>query len=167
MKAWFANQTLRDQRVLVIGALLVMVAMLWAFVWDPLSRSRAALAVRATQSETDLAWMRGVASELRAGRAQGVATGLDRAGRSLLALADASAREAGFATALKRVEPTSAGRVNIWFEGVAFDAMADWLEMLARQYGVSVEEFVLDRAVATGTVNARLTLVDTIAAAAP
>ena len=84
----------------------------------------------------------------------------DRGGRSLLALADASAREAQLANVLKRIEPVSAGRVSVWLEAAPFDAMAGWLEQLQNRYGIRAEEFSVSLAAAPGQVDARIVLVD-------
>ena len=58
------------------------------------------------------------------------------------------------------VAAAGSGRVNLWFEGVAFDALVGWLEGLRSQFGVSVDEFAVERAVDTGTVNARIGVVE-------
>ena len=52
------------------------------------------------------------------------------------------------------------GRVNLWFERVPFDALATWLESLSRRYGVAVDELQVERAVDTGTVDARIGISD-------
>ncbi len=160
MSAWWRRQSQRDRAVLSIGAAVVALLLAWAWVWYPLTQSRAALAAEAAQAEADLLWLRSVAPELQRLRTSGTATGLDRAGRSLLALADGTAREAGLGGSLVRIEPAGAGRVNLWFERVPFDAMTTWLETLRRQYGVGVDELVAERATDTGTVDARIGVVD-------
>jgi general secretion pathway protein M len=43
-------------------------------------------------------------------------------------------------------------------EGASFDAVADWLDGLARDFGVVATDFSADRAEGTGRVNARVTL---------
>ena len=160
MRAWWLRQTARDRGVMLVGTAVVAVLLLWAFVWYPLAASRDVLAASAAQAEADLAWMRSVAPELSQRRASGAMTGLDRAGRSLLALTDGTAREAGLGGALVRIEPAGVGRVNLWFERVPFDALATWLESLSRRDGVAVDELQVERAVDTGTVDARIGISD-------
>lgn len=160
MSSWWRRQSSRDRTVLSVGMAVVALLLAWAWVWYPLTQSRAALAAEAAQAEADLLWLRSVAPELQRLRASGTATGLDRAGRSLLALADGTARDAGLGGNLVRIEPAGAGRVNLWFERVPFDAMASWLETLRRQYGVGVDELVVERAIDTGTVDARIGVID-------
>jgi general secretion pathway protein M len=84
----------------------------------------------------------------------------DRAGKSLLALADATAREAGLGEAIRHVEPAGARNVKVSFEGANFDALAQWMETLAGGYGVEATELSADRADGAGLVNARVTLQD-------
>ncbi len=158
--AWLARQSRRDRIVLAIGVVFVVATLAWAFVWQPLRSGTASLAEQKRTAEADLAWMREAAASLKASRATGAASGLDRAGRSLLALADATARDAGLGPPLKRVEPVAEGRVNVWLENASFDVCVAWLEDIGRRYGVTVEELSIDRAANAGMVNARLTLVD-------
>jgi general secretion pathway protein M len=82
----------------------------------------------------------------------------DRGGKSLLALADVSARGAGLADALKRVEPSGARSVRVSFEAANFDALIGWVEGLARDYGVEASDFSADRVEGLGLVNARVVL---------
>lgn len=151
----------RERRALVLGGLVIGAALGWAFVWEPLERARARLAADVERLEADLAFMREAAPALRARAAQGDPGALERAGRSLLALADGTAREAGLGLELKRVEPVGEGRVGVWFEGVAFDGLVTWLDGLASRFGVRVEDLRVERSVAAGTVDARVTLRDT------
>lgn len=160
MKAWWARQSARDRTVLAVGGAVIGVSLAWAFLWFPLAASRDALALRVAGAEADLAWMRSVEPELARTRDGGSASGLDRAGRSLLALADGTAREAGLGGALTRIEPVGAGRVTLWFERVPFDAMASWLESLDARFGVRVDELSVERTPDTGAVNARVGIVE-------
>jgi general secretion pathway protein M len=160
MMAWLQRQSPRDRLTLTVGAVVVVLAALWAFAWQPLMDSRRSLRMQVAQAEQHLTWMREVGAELKQQRNTGAASTFDRAGQSLLALADSSVREAGLGSTLKRVEPVSAGRVNVWFEGAGFDQLAGWAEGLAARFGVSVDELTVDRADGTGVVNARVTLID-------
>lgn len=160
MSAWWQRLSVRDRRVLRIGTLVVGAVLFWALLWDPLAQARRTLAADAVRREADLAWMHEVAPQLRAPGVDGAQTLLERGGASLLALADASAREAGLDVALRRVEPVSEGRVNVWFEGASFDQLVAWLDGLGQRYGVGVDELSVDRVEGVGLVNARVGLID-------
>ncbi len=160
MRAWWSNLSERDRRMLSIGSVVVAALLFWALWFDPLLQSRRSLADSVQQAEADLVYMQSASQRLAGLQSTGSASVFDRGGRSLLALADASAREAQLANALKRIEPVSSGRVSVWLEAASFDATALWLEQLQSRYGIRAEEFSVSRAVAPGQVDARIVLVD-------
>ena len=155
---WWQKQSERDRRVLAIGAAVVALLLAWAFVWYPLARARAQLESRVEHERADLAWMSQASGEVQVLRAKGAHGQVDRQGKSLFALADVTARGAGLATALKRVEPTGPKSVRASFEAANFDALIAWVDTLARDYAVQTTDFSADRVEAIGLVNARVVL---------
>jgi general secretion pathway protein M len=156
--AWWNRLQPRERNMLAIGGAICAILLAWAFVWHPLARARADAHARVTRARDDVTWMRsmtGQANELNTKGARGHA---ERQGKSLLALADASARSAGLSGSLKRVEPTGGNSVRVTFEVASFDTMIDWLSQLARDYGVRVSDFSADKVEGLGLVNARVTL---------
>lgn len=160
IRAWWNAQSVRDRRVLVAGGIVVAILLIWALLWIPLSRARASLTAQVAQQRADVAWMRQSLAQARELRTQGARGNVARQGKSLLALADATARADGLGDALKRVEPTGAASVRVSFEVVDFDVLSNWLEALARDYGVSVTDLSVDKSQGLGLVNARVTLQD-------
>jgi len=160
IRAWWDGLQQRERRVLGSGALLAAAMLGWALLWYPLSHARQDLVARVARQHDDLAWMRQALAETRDLRAQGARGRADRQGKSLLALADVSARGAGLTGALKRVEPAGSGSVRISLEVADFDALMTWLDALARDYGVQVSDFSTDKVEGLGLVNARVTLED-------
>ena len=132
----------------------------WAFVWHPLVVKRAELRDAVDAEQRDLAFVRVAAADVDRLRANGKQGRRDRQGRSLLALADATARAGGLEGALKRVEPVGATSVRVSFEVARFDALIAWIEGLTRDYGIEAIDVSADRADGVGLVNARVTLQD-------
>ena len=157
---WWKGLSLREQRIVAIGAIAAAVLLGWALIWHPLAVKRSELLESVDAQRRDLAYVRVAAAEVERLRATGVRSRADRQGRSLLALADATARGAGLESALKRVEPVGARSVRVSFENANFDALVDWLEDLSRSYGVEASDLSADRADGVGLVNARVTLQD-------
>jgi general secretion pathway protein M len=160
IRAWWNARPQRERRVLGVGAVVVALLLGWALVWYPLARARATLTTRIAVQRQDLAWMHQHQAEAQDLRAQGARSHADRQGKSLLALADVSARGAGLAGALKRVEPTGGNSVRVSFEIADFDTLMNWLDGLGRDYGVQVTDFSADKVEGLGLVNARATLED-------
>jgi general secretion pathway protein M len=156
--AWWHGLSERDRHMLMIGAPIVLLLLAWSFVWYPLTRAREQLQVRVEHERGDLAWMQQAATEATMLRAKGARGQVDRQGKSLFALADVTARGAGLATALKRVEPTGPKSVRVSFETATFDALIGWIDGLGRDYGVQATDFSADRVAGVGLVNARVVL---------
>ncbi|HEY2394410.1 MAG TPA: type II secretion system protein M [Rudaea sp.] len=156
--AWWQGLSARDRHVLAVGIGIVALLLGWAFVWFPLTRAREQLQARVERQRSDLAWMRQTSGELVTLHASGARGQVDRQGKSLFALADVTARGAGLATALKRVEPTGPKSVRVSFEGANFDALIGWVDGLGRDYGVQPTDLSADRVEGIGLVNARVVL---------
>lgn len=149
----------RERRALVLGALVLVIVLLWLLLWDPLSQSREQWRARVIAAESDLAWMRSAAPLVQA-RSAGAPRALQMDGRSLLARVDSSAKEAGLGNALLRIEPVAAGQVRLHFEQAGFDSLMRWLEALSSQYGTQVSELSVQRADGVGVVDARVGLIE-------
>src|ERR1700759_4990883 len=128
--------------MLGVGGIVVAALLLWAFAWHPLARARDDLAVRVAQQRDDLAHMRAASADISDLRARASRGGMDRQGKSLLALVDVTARDAksGLGNGLKRVEPTGPKSVRVSFEAVKFDALMTWVDGLGLSYGVQATE---------------------------
>lgn len=158
--AWWQSLASNERRMLVAGGLVALLLLGWALLWHPLALRRAELREDVERQRLELAYVRSGVAEVERSRATGVRARGDRQGKSLLALADASAREAGLEASLRRVEPVGERNVRVGFEAANFDQLAQWLELLAARYGVEAIELSAERAEGLGLVDARVTLRD-------
>jgi general secretion pathway protein M len=147
----------RERGVLVAGAVVLLAVLAFVLVWEPLAQSRDALRTQVQAGEADLAWMRAAAPQVRE-RAANAPAPVSNDGRSLLARADASAREAGLGNSLLRVEPVSDRQVRVYFQQAGFDPLMRWVEALSAQGSLRVGEFSARRAEGVGVVDANLSL---------
>lgn len=158
LSAWWQGRTPRERRTVLAGAVLLALMLAGALAWKPLADARQSLAEGNARLAADLSAMRALAA--RAGPApSGEAMARDRAGQSLLALADAGLRETGLAGGLARIEPAGSGRVRLRLEAIAFDPLADWLQQLRGRHGIRVAELAVTRTDA-GRVDANLLIED-------
>lgn len=158
--AWWRQLPTRDRRTLAVGAVVVALLLGWALLWHPLARKRTELERTLDGQRRELAWVQASTAEVARLHAAGARSGAAREGKSLLALADASARAAGLAQALKRVEPAGPASVRASFENAGFDALVGWIEQLSRDYGIEAVDLSVERADGIGIVDARVTLQD-------
>ncbi len=156
LRGYWDGLSPRDQRVLAIGIVFVVLVILWLAVWEPLRSARDHARVRLAASTKDLSMMRELAPQLQAMTARASTAAVD--GRSLLVLVDATARASEVADGLLRVEPVAGEQVRVYFESVGFDALMTWLTELDSRHGARVQELSINRAAGVGRVDARVFL---------
>ena len=160
MKQWFEKLAPRERLLLMLGAGVLLLLLLYALIWAPAFERHAKLRASVAEQEKNLAWMQQAAGQVKALQRRmpgGTAQGLG--GRSLLAVVDQSARSGGLGNSIKRIEPDANKGVKIWFEGASSDQIIIWLGHLTRRYQVETSAVTIEPQGA-GRVNARITLLD-------
>jgi general secretion pathway protein M len=151
---WYSGLQAREQRMVLIGAVLVFLAVLFGGILLPLE-SAVSTAVKAEGARReDLAWMRVNAPEIRAG---GASLAPDT-GEAPVVLVDRVGREAGLGNAMRGTQPSGAG-VRVQLEAAPFDTLVTWLATLEERYGLAIESISVDRAARPGLVNANITFI--------
>ena len=158
MKTWFDNLDPRERMMVAAGATLLVLFMIYILVLSPIHSGYDSLRNTVEAQRTTALWMQESAQTLtRLKRSSGRAVqGLG--GRSLLSVADSTARAGGLGPALKRVEPEGRDSVRVWLDGASFDVLVKWLGTLSTNFGINAETVTLERSGSAGRVNARLTL---------
>jgi len=157
MSEYWNNLNRRQQRLLLGAALVVIVLVLFVWVWEPMTETRVAQRQQVAQQQALLDWLTAVtpvATQLR----RETTRSTDLAGRSLLGLADETARAAGLAGSLSRIEPAGDRQVRVWLEEADFVATMAWLQKLSIQHPIEVSQLSVDRARQAGQVSVRVTL---------
>ncbi len=153
MQYWHNLQT-RDQRVLMIGAIIALPLLVYALIIDPFSQEVERLQQAVDSNAELLAWMEQSAQQVKAMRGSGASR---QSSGSLLSLVDASAKRNGLGSALKQVKPEGEG-VRLRFEQASFDDMVRWLGSLGAEQGVGVTTLTMERLPTAGQINATVVL---------
>jgi len=157
MMAWWNGLPLRQQRLLIVLAVVVTGALFYVSIWEPLIEAREARRAEVAHHQTTLNLLEEARSDIQALQNQASRTSVDP-NQSLLRLADESARAAGLAGALTRIEPVNENQVNVWLEGAAFDEVMSWLSSLSMGSGIQVEQMSATRQVDGSEVDVRVSL---------
>ncbi|MDH5784555.1 MAG: type II secretion system protein M [Chromatiales bacterium] len=155
MMHYWHNLQQRDQRVVMIGAVVAVPLLIFVLIIDPFSREVERLQQAVDANSELLAWMEESARQVK--RLQGSGAARRNGGGSLLSLVDSSAKQNGLGGALKQVKPEGDG-VRLRFEQAAFDDMVRWLGRLGSEQGVGVSSLTMERLPASGQVNATVVL---------
>jgi general secretion pathway protein M len=154
MANWYVTLAPRDQRVLKIGGVAVVLIVLVGVFLPLQTRLKAARAQLETQQQ-DLDWMRQVGPTLASAGPGPVSVVKPE---QLLVLVDSSAREAGLAQSLTGSQPVDKGAVRVQLEHADFNMLAGWLARLSSQNGVKVESATVTGSNSPGVVNATVQL---------
>lgn len=145
----------REQRLILLAAGVVALLLGYSLLWSPWQAKRERLLAENARLQADLAWLRQLAPQVEALRAQQPATAT--AEGALPVRLDASLRAAGLGEHLLRLEPAPDGSVKLWLNELPFDSLLVWLGDLGAQ-GVAVQSLGVDLAAKPGLVSARLSL---------
>ncbi len=158
---WWQQRQPREQRALLLAAVVIAATLFWYGLWQPLQQGMARAQARLDNLRQAVAWMQQAeqqVAQLKKKRGTGFK---DRGRQSLLTLLDQSARLQGLGDGIRRGERSGDQGVRLWLEGVQFDPLILWIERMEREYGIVVEEFSAESTGLPGQVNARVRFVDT------
>ncbi len=158
MRDWWDNLEAREQMFVMAGALFLVVAILYAFVWLPFDKRHEQLATNVDNWERSLAELRplrGVA--MSSNRSGGAAATSNQAP---IIVVDQTLRSRGLEQYRRRSQPTTSNGIRVEFENVAFDELVLWLGDLSDQHALHVQAGSLSAATqgGPGRINASLTL---------
>ena len=159
MKDWYDNLEAREQVFVLVGAVFVIIALIYFLLWAPLNKNHKQVAASVSSWERSLA-------ELRPLRSLGVSPGpgtVPVAGSSQQApiiIVDQTLRGRGLEQFRRRSQPTANNGIRVEFENVAFDELVVWLGDLGTQYDLHVQagSMSLQTQAGPGRINASLTL---------
>jgi len=152
MKQWLKSLTLREQRYVVVMAMLLVVWSVYRLVLIPLAEQRQQMQDNNRNAAQLLARVDAKVTRLMTLRADGESGVRD----NLAARLSRSTELAGLP--VRRLQPNSRGEVQLRFEAVDYDALVRWLHGAETAEGLVVIDASIGQAGRSGGVNATLTL---------
>jgi general secretion pathway protein M len=146
LRAAWGTRSRREQIMLAVMALVILLVVGWYGVMVPLNGAVDASNARLAKAGEQFAQLDAAA------RAGGLPV---TAGQPLQAIVDASAAAAGLTIARRREEAD--GRLTVWLTGADPGLMMGWLSSLARAQGIAVSEMTASRSEG-GLLEAQITL---------
>jgi general secretion pathway protein M len=150
--SWYRAREPREQRLLMIGALLAPLIVV-LMIYSSLYRATHAAEQRLLSKQQDLAWLLANAPQPGALAPAGA-----RSHESLITLIDRVARETGLAQSLTGSQSSGNGGLRVRAEKAGFDALVAFLGALATQHSVIIDSATIESGGAAGIVNATLVL---------
>lgn len=158
MKDWYENLEAREQVFVVIGAVFVVIALLFYGLWQPLDKRHTQVATNVENFEQALAALQPL-RELAANGNPNRPAGAPISQQPPIIVVSQTLQRRGLEQYNRRSAPTPNG-VQVRFENVAFDELVLWLGELGNNYGLIVQQGTMQLApqAGPGRINATLTL---------
>jgi len=156
MKQWFRQLSSSEQRLLLIGGVLIAAALFWRLVMVPVNEGiqrQAGLTAVLEQQLDEMQRMNLSGNQLA------VVQPLP-AEMTFSSWVDQQMSVQGLQEAVNRTEPQDDGTLAVWLVNVSFDQVIDWLQLISERHGVQVDQFdVTVTDTALGLTNIRMRLV--------
>jgi type II secretory pathway component PulM len=150
---WLATKSPAERRIAATVLLLVAIALLWAALWQPLTRDIAAMRIAHARSAATLTDARRMVNEID-GLARTPPREAPSDARSAL---ERILAQQNLRAAVTQLEWRD-GRAHVVLAAVGYDALVGALEALQRDAGLRAVEATLTARVEPGTVRADFTL---------
>ncbi|RZV36972.1 MAG: type II secretion system protein M [Chromatiales bacterium] len=158
MRDWYENLEAREQVFVLVGAVFVVIALLFYGLWQPLDKRHTQVATSVENFEQALAAMQPL-RELVANGNPNRPAGAPISQQAPIIVVSQTLQRRGLEQYNRRSAPTPNG-VQVRFENVAFDELVLWLGELGNNYGLIVQQGTMQLApqAGPGRINASLTL---------
>lgn len=149
MKEWWNSLAEREQRLVMMLAPVLLIAVLFFGIWKPVMTGASQTEQQVAAAERELAWMKTQAERVLSAARQ--PTGAKGSG-SLSAIVNQVA--AGRSITITRLQPQG-DALQVWIDEVSWGDLLGLLETLKRDYGVMVTSADLARTDTEGLVKVR------------
>ncbi len=159
MKEWFESLEQRERRILIGGAVTLLLLSVYFLGWEPFINGLHELRKSTQLKQSELVWMQNAVQEVKQLQATQIAPARFDSDQSLLGVIDRSAKAKKLGDSVKRVQPDGTSKARVWLETANFDVVIAWLEELETRYGVSVEIVTFEKQAEDGLVDARINFI--------
>ena len=159
MMNWFESLAQRERLFVSAGGVVLLVALIYAFVWLPLDKGQQSMSASIATWERSLADIQPLSSLQLGNSINGPAAGANSP-QTPVVIVDQTLRARGLDNSLKRSQPTTTNGIRIEFENIAFDDLVLWLGDLSTQFGMHVTTGSMSATsqAGPGRINATFTL---------
>jgi general secretion pathway protein M len=157
MKEWWQAKTPQEHMALIIGAVAILLLLIYLLLWRPFSQALEKQALLVESQQITLNWMQENLDLIKRLKSQ-------QGGRSassneaLLTLVDRTAKKIQLRQQIQRIKPQGDNTVQLWIEQAPFDTIVKWLGQLSQTHAIEIDSLTIDRQDKPGLVNARLVL---------
>jgi general secretion pathway protein M len=139
----------REQRLLLLGFGLGVIMLVYFGVIAPLQQRAVVATTRLAAEQKLLLWVEERADIITQLRKQGAINAIQEPLNKVIADSTEQMK-----IKLIRIQPRDE-MLQVWVEAIRFDQLLDWLELLNKQYGITVDALDIERSVQPGFVEVK------------
>ncbi len=151
MKIWFTSLPLREQRLLIAGAIALFALILLSTSLN-MHETKERNEKRLAGGIETLTWVKGAVATIKSSSGGGVARQMRN--KSLIQISELASARSGIRST--RFQPSGENDAQIWFEEVPFTALMQYISRMEQDGGVNIESVSMNAAKIKGLVNARI-----------
>ncbi|MCK5876724.1 MAG: type II secretion system protein M [Candidatus Marithrix sp.] len=152
MKQWFNHLTSSEQRTIILGTVIVIIASIYFLVWESFVANYQQLQNIVTVQRHNLDWMQKAASEVQYLRGQVSDP------KKVLNLIDTSIHYSNLTEIDKKIEPKGEQEVLVSFTNISFSKLVQWLSKLYNRHKVRIIAINIEHQTVPDQVAVKLTL---------
>lgn len=156
LSAWYHGLQARERMLVAGTAVIVLVTLFYISTWEPLHTGLAEQQQQQFANQKSLAWMQQASAEAKALKAAGNRTRKSSGNQAITLVLEQTSKNSAIKNNLSKLESSGKDGARVTLDGASFDQMLIWLNTLQQNHGIVVSSASIDRADASGTVNARL-----------
>jgi len=159
MRDWYESLEAREQVLVLVGAVFVVIGLIYFVLWEPLDKKHEQVAASVSNWERSLAELRPLRS-IAASPGTGTPRFTNSSQQAPIIIVDQTLRSRSLEQFRRRSQPTANNGIRVEFENVAFDELVMWLGDLGTQHDLHVQagSMSLQTQAGPGRINASLTL---------
>lgn len=157
MKEWWQNLSPREQKLLILTGAFFIVAVLYFFIWSPISDSLTNLQNNVAQEKDLVAWMKTAVPQLQSAATIQTSQAIVSADK-LFTTVENSLTTSNLKNDLANIKQNQDGTVTLSFNKIAFDQLINYLVKIEQQYSIVITTFSATRLSANGLVKCEVVL---------
>jgi len=150
-----ARYNRREQTILLVGALAIVLYVLWIAVLSPLQEKREQQVVSNASTSAALARVKVLAGKIQQGERDSAAQSNNNAG-NISQLIDTTLQDNGLR--MSGFQPGTRGEVRVRLDDVSYSAFMQWLYDIEYQHNVSIQDLSMAASSKPGKVTANVRL---------
>lgn len=156
MKDWWLNLSYREKQTTSLGAFVVVIFLIYALIWSPLSNGVNTLREKIRSNQSLLSFMQESDKRIQALKQNNVVSRSSTI--SLLNLVQTDINNTSLARGITQLQEMENDTVSLRLQKVSFDSLMKWLTVLCRDQLLTISQMSVTPSADPGIVNVDLKL---------